>query len=498
MTEGSQVTGILRSMPWPAAEAVTALLTGAVSLFVIARLIGADEFGRSAIALGIILIMQVGVNSLVHDALVRMPDMQPEDLDTGFTATFAVALVFMGIAMLAAPHIGQIYDDRRLPLLILGYMPMLPLTAISETLIATYRRGLEFRTVAKYQIISRFIGGVLGILSAFLHAGAWALVVQNVSIAVLTAAAMLLHARRLPRFHLCWERLRPMLGFCAPIIASQVMTQGTSRLLLLAIGQWHGLTVAGYWSAATRMSENLFGGLMQAAYNVSLAHFALRQNARDALLANLQDAQAMTALVSIPVLTGLAVAARPLTLLLLGESWLPVATLMIGPLVVCLLQIRRMFPTTALRAVGRSGVSLIVSLVEFATLAIAFLAVGRSSATAFSFVYPLGVLAGSIPIFVLLCRELNAPLQRAAAAVRQGHRHRTRGLRRRALGDGDGGRRHRHPALHRRGHGFRHRRGSAARRGRAQLLADHGTDRADAASQADGGMRDHERDAAPS
>lgn len=404
----SSVSGILRSMPWPAAEAVTALLTGAVSLFIIARLIGPDEFGRSAIALGIILILLVGVNSLVHDALVRMPEMQTEDLETGFTATMAVALVFFAAVVIASPYVGKLYGDERLAHLLLGFAVLLPLGAISETLIARYRRGLEFRIVAMSQISGRLLGGLLGIAAAFLHAGAWALVVQYVSIATYIALAMMIHAGGLPSVRLSWTRLRPMLSFCAPIIASQVMTQGTSRLLLLGMGHWHGLTIAGYWSAATRMSENLFGGLMQAAYNVSLAHFSLRQNSRDALLASLHDVQSLTAIFSIPVLSALAVTSAPLTILLLGSSWAPVATLMLGPLMVCFLQIRRMFPSTALRAVGRSGVSLVASFFELATLAIAMLAVGRYSAEAFTFVYPLGVLAGSLPVFTLLVTELKA------------------------------------------------------------------------------------------
>ncbi len=406
MTEQSSASGILRSMPWPAAEAFTALLTGAASMFIIARLIGADEFGRGSIALGLILISLVGVNSLVHDALVRMPDMQPEDLDTGFTASFAVAMLFMLVIILGASTIGNLYADHRLALLIVAFTPMLPLAALSETLIATYRRGLDFGTVARFQIASRAAGAVLGIVIALLHGGAWAMAVQNVSMAAFSAGAMLFHAKRWPHFGLSWPRLTPMLGFCAPIIASQILTQGTGRMLLLAMGHWHGITMAGYWSAATRMSENLFGGLMQAAYNVSLAHFSINQNSRSTLLASLRDVQAVTALLSIPILAGLAVVTRPLTLLLLGPAWLPVATLMLGPLVVCFLQIRRMFPTTALRAVGRSGISLVASLAEFTTLAIAFLAVGRQSAVDFSFVYPLGLLAGSIPVFALLVREL--------------------------------------------------------------------------------------------
>lgn len=406
MTSHSPAPGILRSMPWPAAEALTALLTGAVSVFIIARLIGANEFGRGSIALGLILITLVAVNSLVHDALVRMPEMEAADLDTGFTASFAVAILFLALIALMAPVIGRIYGDQRLALLIMGFAPMLPLAAVSETLIATYRRGLEFGTVAKFQMASRAAGAVLGIATALLGGGAWAMAVQNVAMATLSAGAMMIHAKRWPRFGMSWPRLAPMLGFCAPIIASQIMTQGTGRLLLLAIGHWHGLTMAGYWSAATRMSENLFGGLMQAAYNVSLAHFSINQNSRSTLLASLRDVQSVTALLSIPVLAALATVTKPLTFLLLGPAWLPVATLMLGPIAVCFLQIRRMFPTTALRALGRSGISLIASLAEFAVLAIVFLLIGRQSAVEFSFLYPLGLLAGSVPVFALLVRQL--------------------------------------------------------------------------------------------
>ncbi len=420
MTKSSAASGILRSMPWPAAEAMTALMTGAVSMFVIARLIGADEFGRGAIAFGIILIMVVGVNSLVHDALVRMPDLEQKDIDTGFTASLALAILFVALMAVAAPHIGRFYADSRLTLLILGFIPLLPLAALSETLIATCRRGLDFRTVAMSQIGGRIAGSVLGIIAALLDAGAWALVIQSVVMAAYITAAMLIHVKLRPGFCVSWKRLAPMLGFCAPIITSQVMMQGTSRVLLLAVGHWHGLAVAGYWSAATRIAENLFGGLMQAAYNVGLAHFSITQSARDALLANLRDVQSVTALLAVPVLAGLAVAAHPLIQLLLGPSWDAVATLMIGPLVACFLQIRRMFPTTALRAVGRSGVSLVSSSVECAVLAVAFVAFGRQSTLALNFIYPLGILAGSLPIFLVLIRELRAsPLLQALVFVRE-------------------------------------------------------------------------------
>lgn len=420
MSERSPISGILRSMPWPLAEAMAALFTGAASVFIIARLIGADEFGRGSISFGIILVMVVGVNSLVHDALVRLPNLEPEDIDVGFTASMGAAVLFTAIAALAAHYIGDLYRDQRMALLVWGFIPLLPLAALSETLIAERRRALDFRLVAKTQISGRIIGGLLGIAAAAYHMGAWSLVVQYVTSAAFIAAVMVRRTKHRPRFRLSWRRLVPMLSFCGPIIGSQLMAQGTSRLILLAIGHWHGLAVAGYWSAATRISENLFGGLLQAAYNVGLAHFSLKQNSREALLSGLRDAQAITALLSIPLLVGLAAAAQPLTLLLLGQAWAPVASLMYGPLIVAFLQIRRMFPTTTLRALGRSGVSLVSSVLEAVTLLAAFFVWGRASAISMNYIYPLGVLVGSLPIFALLVQEVGTTaLQQSAVFLKE-------------------------------------------------------------------------------
>lgn len=405
MKERPNLSGVLGSLPWPIAESFSAILTGAVTVFLIARIIGADEFGRSSIALGVILVMLVGVNSLVHDALVRMPEMQPEDLDAGFTASLAVSIGFAALAIMAAPYIGSIFQDSRVGLLVWGFVPLLPLSALSETLNAQKRRALDFRTVAQNQIAGRVLGSIVGIAAAWKGAGAWSLVAQYIVIGAFTAGGMLARTDRWPRLRFSWDRVAPMLGFCSPIIASQLLTQGTGRLVLMGMGHWHGIAFAGYWGVATRISESAFGGLIQAAYNVGLAHFSLQQHARDQLAASLKDAQAVAVLFAVPVLAGLAAAAEPLVLLLLGDEWRPVSLLMLGPLLGSYLLVRRIFVTTALRVIGRSGASLVASMVEGATILVALLLFASASPFAFPVLIPAGVLAGFVPLFILLARE---------------------------------------------------------------------------------------------
>lgn len=402
--ERSSLGSVLTSLPWPAAESICAMVSGAVTIFLIARMIGAEAFGQASIALGIVLVMLVGVNSLVHDAIVRLPNLEPEVIDIGFTASLSLAALLMVVGVLAAPWIGMLFEDRRISDLTRALLVLLPLAALSEPLIAVRRRMLDFRTVAKHQIAARMLGAILGLIAAWWQAGAWSLVVQYLSSAVYLAATMVLSTGRFPRLRFSWRRAVPLLTFCSPIIASQLLTQGTTRLILMGVGHWHGIVAAGHWSVATRMAETIFGGLNQAAYNVSFAHFSLQRNDRQKLSAIMSETQAFSMILAVPVLCSLAAVSGPLITLLLGPSWSIVAELMLGPLAASFLLIRRMPPTTALRVVGMPRASLDASIVEAVAVIIGLLLVGQLSLVAVSVIYPLAVLAGYVFISILVAR----------------------------------------------------------------------------------------------
>ena len=410
MSQRSPLSGVLRSLPWPAVESISAMISGAITVFFIARMIGAEAFGRGSIAFGVVLVMLVGVNSLVHDALVRLPDLQWEDVELGFSASLALALIFSLAGALAAPWLGYLFEDQRISYLTWAFLPMLPLAALSEPLIAVHRRALDFRTVAIQQIGGRTLGAVLGLIAAWNGAGAWSLVLQYVGSACYLTVAMIASAGRLPHLRFSWRRTAPLLAFCSPIIASQLLTQGTNRVILMGVGHWHGVVAAGHWSVATRIAESIFGGLNQAAYNVSFAHFSLQQDAREKLAATMRETQAFSMVLTVPVLSSLAAASDPLIRLLLGPNWTSVSALMLGPLAASFLLVRRMLPTTALRVVGRSRASLVASIAEAATALTGLFLVGQFSVLAVSALYPLGVLAGFVTICVLVTQEFDIPL----------------------------------------------------------------------------------------
>lgn len=396
MTSGLGLGRMLRSLPWPLAEALGALLSGAISVFVIARLIGVEAFGAGSVALVIVVLLQIGVNSLVHDALVRTPDLEQADFDVGFTAALILALIFVVLAAAAAPLIAGALNTPRIATLILLFLPLLPMAALSETLKAVRRRALDFRTVAHVQIAGSVVGGLLGVLSAFLGAGVWSLVIQYLVSSATIASALLMLAQRVPRFRIAMARLAPMLRFCGPIIASQLLSHATTRMVLIGVANWHGILAAGQWSMTIRITESLFGGVLQAAYNVGLSHFSLHQTSRSDLAVLVLRTQGLAMIVALPILAGFAAASQPLIVLLLGPAWSPVAWLLLGPLAASLILIRRMPPAIALRAIGNSTASFSAASLETAIILIGMLAFGQYSMLGVTFAVPCAALGGAL------------------------------------------------------------------------------------------------------
>ena len=166
-----------------------------------------------------------------------------------------------------------------------------------------------------------------------------------------------------------------------------------------------------------RLADGLFGGVMQAAYQVALAQLALHQFARERLRSALVKGQALSGLVAIPLLVALAAAAEPLLQLLLGPSWAPAGRLALGPLLGSFLLVRQILPSTALRVIGISTVSLAATTLNAIAAAIGLVFFGHYSPLAVSAIYALSILPGYLLTYFIAARKFVLPMERDGGAL---------------------------------------------------------------------------------
>ena len=369
---------VARSLSWASAETWGVSALSAVTLLLLARLIGPAEFGLAALALGIVHFLHLFVEVVFHDAIVQRETLDESHVDTAWCASAAAGIGLAGACVLWSPAAAALFGAPELDA-VLDWMALsLIFGGVSGVLVARLRREMEFRAVALRSLVGRTAGAAVGIALALAGFGVWSLVAQHVIAAAAAALCVWIAVPRRPRLRFAPARFRELLRFALPAFGSHLVWNATQRALPLLVGYLLGTTPLGYFNVAHRMVDTVRAGFGSAVSHVSLVLFSRRQRDRAALGRLYREATGLTCAAVLPVFAGLAVCAAPLVAVLLGPGWEPAAPVVQVLAAGAMLGFVRFFPSVALRAVGRPELTLIVAVVGFAASIGALLVFGRS------------------------------------------------------------------------------------------------------------------------
>lgn len=361
---GERRSSVASSVLWAGLESGLSLAISVGSVLAIARALGAAEFGLGALALGLVQIPLVLVGSLVHDALVQRAELGEAHWRAGWTASLAAGALGTLAAVAAAPLLARIFEAPALGPLVTAMAPLLLLEGVSAPLLALRRRSLDFAGVARRLLTGRALGAFVGVAVALASGSAWAIAAQQLTAAGTIALLLLGGAPSRRPGPVDRAALFELLRFCRPIVATQLLIQGSERLFLAYVGHQLSLAAAGHWSLATRLVENVASVVGTALYHVGLAFLSRLQGERTTLSARLDAGVRLLMAAVVPAVAALLVSADLVIELVVGRDWapaaLPVQILALG----AVLLLRRLLPTVALTAAGRPRAGLDAYLVE--------------------------------------------------------------------------------------------------------------------------------------
>lgn len=330
---------------WTAVGIYGSSVLGLAATAVLARMVGAREFGIVAAALAIIDFFATLGEHGIGGVVVQRARSGERALSTLFWASLAAgAAAGAGVALAAplaaawigAPEVGAALRLMGLNLLGIGLM-MVPL--------ALLRAQLRFGVVAASQTMAVAVGGVVAIALAAAGYGFLALVAQSVAVVAARTALVWARCGWRPRHPPRLGDLRGTGGYTGPLFGTVVVNYWSRNLDALLIGHFLGMGALGYTSLARR----LVGVPLQLATvgMRSLMHpifAAMEGDVARMRRAYLRLVRSAT-LVSLPLAALLWYAAEPLVALVWGDAWLPSVGILRGMLLLLALQ-----PVTALAA----------------------------------------------------------------------------------------------------------------------------------------------------
>lgn len=301
---------------------------GFVRNIVLARLLSPDDFGLFGITLVVLSIMDRFSNTGLQSALVQKRTDIKDHLSTAWTVQ-ALRGVFLSLILVSfAPYIGGFFDEpRAVPLIqVLGLIVFLQ--GLQNPGVLYYKRELDFRP----QFIQRF-GGTLSdlfvsIIFALIWQNVWALMLGLTigSIARLIFS-FTLHPFR-PRIRIEISKARELGRYGRWVFLNNALFFLAYRGDNLIVGKMLGAPALGVYMMAYSISEVVTVEVSRLMTEIAFPAYSRIQERKELLQRAFLMSVELTVAIAVPVTCMLILLAKPITDLLLGSRWTPVAAVL--------------------------------------------------------------------------------------------------------------------------------------------------------------------------
>jgi O-antigen/teichoic acid export membrane protein len=360
----SQLEGkVMRNTGWVALSLGASQLASLLSMLVLVRLLEPSAFGLVALAWSVLYFVGQIQESGVGAAIVYRRGDVEEAASSALLFTWAAGLVLYGASFAAAPlaasllHASDLTDVLRVMALLLVFRGLGVVPG------AILERDLDFRSKTVAQLAGTGTQVVLFIGLAFAGLGVWSLVAGNVAAAAVQTSVSWLRVTWRPSLRLASRRvLRELIRYGRFVGAGNVFAVISNTIDNIAIARLLGTTSVGFYSVAFRIAD-FPGGVI--GYVVGRTMFPVYSRLQDDLPglreAYLRNVERI-ALLALPASVGIAIAAEPVVLGLLGEKWRPAVTPLRILAIYGLLKPFGGVTAEALKGIGKPHVPLIVGV----------------------------------------------------------------------------------------------------------------------------------------
>ncbi|MGF4043245.1 lipopolysaccharide biosynthesis protein [Paenarthrobacter nitroguajacolicus] len=291
-----------------------------VNLVVLGRLLTPQDFGLVAMVTAI-----VGVAELIRDfgittASIQAPTLSRKQKSNLFLINTGLGLFLAAVSAAASLPIAGLYDDQRLIPITLAISCIFLLNGIQAQYQVEMNRSLRFKALTLTDVVANSLALLAGITAALLGAGYWALVILQV-----TAALILLISRiAISNWHPGWPgpsgKVKKFLHYGGNLGVAQFINYISANAPGVLIGYAFGPSILGAYSRASQIAtipiNQVFGPLT----NVALTTL-IRLSDDDHFNRSIVKIQLILGYSAALAFSFVAAFASPLVVILLGHQW---------------------------------------------------------------------------------------------------------------------------------------------------------------------------------
>ena len=318
---------VVRSSAWVAASYGSRQALAFVSLLVLVRLLDPHAFGLVALAGAMLHVLVQLQGSGIWSALVHRRERIEQAAGAAVLFLPAASLVVYAACFLAAPLYASVMDAPELTDVVRVMAALLVIRALAAVPAAIIERGIDYRSRTKSEIAGAVVQFAVAVGLAAAGFGVWSLVAGTLAGAAVEVPLLWLLApwRPSPR-RADLRSLRELIRYGRPVAAARMLNIVNSTLDGVMVGRLLGTAAAGFYAVGFRLASFPHSVVGYVIGRAMFPVYSLVQNDIAACRRLYVQQLQRVALLVLPLSVVLVVAAEPIVMTLLGESWSVIVT----------------------------------------------------------------------------------------------------------------------------------------------------------------------------
>jgi PST family polysaccharide transporter len=404
-------TNALRGFKWSFLN--KALTQGLQFVFsiILARLLSPNDFGMFAM---ITVFSNLGL--LFKDfgfghALIYDKDASKNEFDSVFVLNMLTGVLLTTLFFFLAPVIAGFYDEPRLTNLTKVFSIVFFIQSFGLVNLVELKKRIDFKRLAIIENASLLVSSIIAIALAYYGFGVWSLVARTIMNMTLRTIIVFFVSSYRPGFNLNIKVVKKLWRYSINVSANGFLTYWMRNLDNLMIGKMLGQQSLGVYNMAYQIMLFPIRNISNTIKDVLFPSFSSIKNDINVIRSVYLKVIQTIALITFPMLAGIAILAEPFVLIVLGEKWEPMIPILSLLALVAIPQSIFTVNGTIFLNTGRPDIPLKINIISLPLYAIGFY-VGLKLNGVMGLVYAYIIIYAAliIPIYYFSAKNMNLKL----------------------------------------------------------------------------------------
>jgi O-antigen/teichoic acid export membrane protein len=311
-----------RTIKWNVIDRVSTQLLYAVTGIVLARVLSQEDFGL----VGAVMVFQafapLFIDSGFSYALLQRKNPSHLDYSTAFWFNVSVALLIYVVLFFGAPLIASWFqnDTRLIPLSRVMFLSFI-INALANVQTNRLMKQMDVKMIAVSNVLGLVVSAVVGIYLAVSGYGAWAIVWQTISLAVVKTGVLWMSCKWWPLLKFSWNSFCSIFRIGSAVMISSFFNILFQNIYSFFIGNRVNLVSLGYYTQADKWSKMGISSISQVLTSSFLPILSQFQDDKERFARAAAKMNRFTAYLLFPAMGFLCVMAESIFHILFGTKW---------------------------------------------------------------------------------------------------------------------------------------------------------------------------------